>query len=56
MLSQSLVVTRKEIVDSGRDTRSVISFLMYALMGPLAVGMVSLSPGIRGASQSPLPG
>lgn len=56
MLSQSLVVTRKEIVDSGRDTRSVISFLMYALMGPLAVGMVSLSPGIRGASQSPLAG
>ena len=53
MLSQSLVIARKEIVDSLRDTRSVISSLMYALMGPLVVGLVSLSPAIRGASQSP---
>jgi sodium transport system permease protein len=56
MLSQSLVIARKEIVESLRDTRSVISFLMYALMGPLAVGLVSLSPAIRGAAQSPLAG
>ena len=56
MLSRSLVIARKEIVDSGRDTRSVISFLLYALMGPLAVGLISLSPAIRGGSQSPLAG
>lgn len=56
MLSQSLVIAHKEIVESLRDTRSVISLLMYALMGPLVVGLVSLSPAIRGASQSPLAG
>ena len=56
MLSQSLVIAHKEIVDSLRDTRSVISSLMYALMGPLAVGLVSLSPAIRGAGRSPLAG
>ena len=56
MLNPSLVVARKEIADSLRDTRSLISFLMYALMGPLAVGLVSLSPSMRGAGPSPLPG
>jgi sodium transport system permease protein len=56
MLSQSLVIAQKEIVESLRDIRSVISFLLYALMGPLAVGLVSLSPAIKGASQSPLAG
>jgi sodium transport system permease protein len=56
MLNQSLVIARKEMIDGLRDTRSVISSLMYALMGPFAVGLVSLSPAVRGASQSPLAG
>lgn len=43
MLNQALIVARKELVDSLRDTRSVISSLMYALMGPAVVFMVSLA-------------
>ena len=41
MLSPTLVVARKEAIDSLRDTRSVISSLMYALMGPAVIFMVS---------------
>jgi len=55
-LNPSLVIARKEIVDGLRDTRSVISSLMYVLMGPLVVGLVSLSPAIRGAGPGPLAG
>ena len=54
MLNQSLVIARKEMLDSLRDTRSVLSSVMYTLMGPAVVGLVSLSPGVRGGSQSPL--
>lgn len=43
MLSPTLVVARKEAIDSLRDTRSVISSLMYALMGPAVVFMVSMA-------------
>ena len=43
MLSQALVVARKEILDGVRDVRSVISSLLYALMGPLVVGLVSIA-------------
>jgi sodium transport system permease protein len=43
MLSPTLVVARKETIDSLRDTRSVISALMYALMGPAVIFMVSLA-------------
>ena len=56
MLNQSLVIARKEMIDGVRDTRSLLSSLMYSLLGPLVVGLVSLSPAVRGASQSPLPG
>jgi sodium transport system permease protein len=56
MLNQSLVIARKEMIDGLRDTRSVISSLMYTLMGPLVVGLVSLSPAVRGATQTPLVG
>jgi sodium transport system permease protein len=56
MLNQSLVIARKEVIDGARDARSVLSSLMYTLLGPLVVGLVSLSPAVRGASQSPLPG
>ena len=43
MLNQTLVVARKEIVDGLRDVRSVMSSLLYALMGPLVVGLVSIA-------------
>jgi sodium transport system permease protein len=43
MLNSALIIASKEIADSLRDVRSVISSLMYALMGPLVVGLVSLA-------------
>src|SRR5260370_11806765 len=43
MLNQTLVVAQKEIVDGLRDVRSVMSSLLYALMGPLVVGLVSIA-------------
>jgi sodium transport system permease protein len=43
MLNSVLVVARKEVIDSLRDTRSLTSSLMYALMGPAVVFMVSLA-------------
>jgi sodium transport system permease protein len=43
MLNQSLVIARKEVVDGLRDIRSVIACLLYALMGPLVVGLVSMA-------------
>jgi len=43
MLNPVLIVARKETIDSLRDTRSVISSLMYALMGPAVVLMVSMA-------------
>jgi ABC-type Na+ efflux pump permease subunit len=42
MLTPIPVVARKEAVDSLRDTRSVISSLMYALMGPAVVFTASM--------------
>lgn len=56
MLNQALVIARKEIVDGLRDVRSVISALLFALMGPLVVGLVSLAPSLKGAGASPLVG
>lgn len=41
MLSPIVTVARKEMIDSLRDTRSVMASLMYALMGPAVVFMVS---------------
>ncbi|MBZ5726802.1 MAG: ABC transporter permease subunit [Acidobacteriia bacterium] len=43
MLNHALVVARKEIAESLRDLRSVVSSLFYALMGPLVVGLVSVA-------------
>jgi len=43
MLTPTLIIARKEAVDSLRDTRSVISSLIYALMGPAVVFMVSMA-------------
>ena len=56
MTAKPLVVALKEIVDNLLDVRSVFSSLMFALMGPLVVGLVSLAPGIKGAAPSPIPG
>ena len=50
MLKPVLIVARKEAVDSLRDTRSVISSLMYALMGPAVVFMVSRAVRVDGVS------
>jgi ABC-type Na+ efflux pump permease subunit len=45
MFNNPLVIARKEIMESLRDVRSVVSSLMFSLMGPLVVGLVSLAPG-----------
>lgn len=50
MLTQPLIVARKEIRDHLRDTRSLVSSLFYALMGPLVVGMVAIA--MRGGKAS----
>jgi len=56
MLNQALVIAHKEIVDGLRDVRSVISALLFALMGPLVVGLVSLAPSVRGTGGGQLVG
>jgi len=48
MLNPVLIVARKETIDSLRDIRSVISSLMYALMGPAVVFMVSMAVRVDG--------
>jgi sodium transport system permease protein len=46
----SAIVARKEIRDHLRDTRSLVSTISYALMGPAAIALVSnLRPGTKGA-------
>ncbi|HEX2458434.1 MAG TPA: ABC transporter permease subunit [Vicinamibacterales bacterium] len=42
-----LVVARKEITDHGRDTRSLLSSALLALMGPIVVLFVSFSDRVR---------
>ena len=48
MLRAALIVAKKEAQDSWRDRRSVIASLMYALMGPAVVFMVSLATRVDG--------
>jgi sodium transport system permease protein len=43
MTAQSLIVARKEVLDHLRDWRSLTSGMLYALMGPLVVMVVSFS-------------
>ena len=43
MLNQVLVIAGKEIRDAMRDTRSLVSSLFYALMGPLIVSLVAFA-------------
>jgi sodium transport system permease protein len=48
MLKAALIVARKEAKDSWRDRRSVIASLLYAMMGPAVVFMVSLATRVDG--------
>lgn len=43
MLVPSLTIVRKEICDGFRDFRSLASSFFYELMGPIVVGLVTLS-------------
>jgi len=43
-----ITVARKELHDHLRDIRSLGSTVLYALMGPVVVGVVSLSPAASG--------
>jgi sodium transport system permease protein len=55
MLNPTFIVARKEIIDGLRDYRAVVSTVLYALMGPLVVGLVFMGsaagerPGPRAA-------
>jgi sodium transport system permease protein len=53
-MSPALVVARKEILDHLRNTRSLLSSAMMALMGPSVVLLVSLSGRIRGHDGEPV--
>ncbi len=44
-MNHILTIARKEIVDGGRDFRSLLASFFYAAMGPLVVGLVSLAVG-----------
>jgi ABC-type Na+ efflux pump permease subunit len=37
MLTHALVIARKELVDHLRDARSIVSVVLYSLMGPAVV-------------------
>ncbi len=43
MLGQSMIIAHKELIDSLRDTRSLLSSLLYTLMGPGVIFMVSFT-------------
>ena len=42
MLNQIFTIARKEVIDSWRDRRGLMSAALYSLMGPGVVGLVSL--------------
>ncbi len=57
MLSQLLTIARKEVTDSWRDRRGLLSAAVYSMMGPVVVSLVSLAvrgQGKPGESQSVL--
>jgi sodium transport system permease protein len=57
MLNQVLTVAGKELIDSWRDRRALLSAAVYSLMGPCVVSLVSLAvrgQGRPGQSQSVL--
>jgi sodium transport system permease protein len=49
VLSGSMVVARKELVDHSRDTRSLWTNALYTLMGPVIVAVIATSVPIGGA-------
>jgi len=53
MLSQPLVIARKELTDHGRDTRSIASSALYALMGPAVIllAVIARAPAGGGSAQ-----
>lgn len=58
MLNPRWIIARKEVVESLRDYRSVFAALMYTLMGPAVVFLVSLGDFIKdsGKAEEILPG
>lgn len=52
MLNPRCVIARKEVVESLRDSRSVFAALMYALMGPAVVFLVSLGDFIKDSGKA----
>jgi sodium transport system permease protein len=54
MLSQPLVIARKELTDHARDTRSVASTALYALMGPAVIllAVIARAPAAGGSAQA----
>lgn len=58
MLTNPLIVARKELVDHLRDTRSLASSALFTLMGPAVVLLVSIgrpASSIGTSAPSPLP-
>ena len=52
MLEHILVIARKEVLDSTRDVRSLLSSLLYCLMGPGVVLMISLTMNHKPAGRA----
>jgi sodium transport system permease protein len=48
VLNQLLTIARKEVTDSWRDRRALLSTVLYSLMGPGVVSLVSLGIGHQG--------
>jgi sodium transport system permease protein len=51
-VKRCLAVARKELTDHARDRRAVLSTVLYALMGPVVVLLVSLSRSQAGREQA----
>jgi hypothetical protein len=56
IMNQILTIARKEIADGLRDSRSVVASLAYALMGPVVVGLVSMTVHGKTGSEAVLTG
>lgn len=52
MLNRWVVIAHKEVVESLRDIRSLVSALFYALMGPLVVGLVAVATRAQSKPES----
>jgi sodium transport system permease protein len=54
-MSPSMLIARKELLDHFRDSRSLLSSVLYALMGPVVVTLATFSLPAS-STASPLPG